>query len=150
MAKNFTAQVLSRARSSRKSTRAVEESSLVVLALDTHGFLRGEWRVGSALADDNSDCGQCGSHKAEVATNQKPLAAARAAGKGPERSGIGTKQQSMAKNFTAQVLSRARSSRKSTRAVEESSLVVLALDALGFLRGEWRVGRSRLGVENRG
>jgi hypothetical protein len=42
-----------------------------------------------------------GSHKAAVATNQKPLAAARAAGKG-ERSGMGTKRQSMAKSFTAQ------------------------------------------------
>jgi hypothetical protein len=43
-----------------------------------------------------------------------------------------------------------RSSRKSTRAVEKSALVVLALDTLGLLRVEWRVGRSRLGVENRG
>jgi hypothetical protein len=48
------------------------------------------------------------------------------------------------------VLSRARSSRKSTRAVEESLLKVIALDMFGLLRGEWRVGRSRLGVENRG
>jgi hypothetical protein len=85
-----------------------------------------------------------------VATNQKPLAAARAVGKGPERSGMGTKRQSMAKRFTAQVLSRTRSSRKSTRAVEESLLVVLALDSFGLLRGEWCVLRSRLWVENRG
>jgi hypothetical protein len=63
---------------------------------------------------------------------------------------MGTKRLSMAKNFTAQVLSRTRSSRKSTGAVEESLLVVLALDTLGLLRAEWRVGRSRLGVENRG
>jgi hypothetical protein len=82
---------------------------------------------------------------AAVATNQKTLAAARAAGKGPERSGMGTKRQSMAKSVTAQVLSRTRSSRRGTRAVEESLLVVLALDAIGLLRGEWRVGRSRLG-----
>jgi hypothetical protein len=88
--------------------------------------------------------------KAAVATNRKLLAAARAAGKGPERSGMGTKRQSMANSFTAQDLSRTRSSRKSTRAVEESLLVVLALDMFGLLRGEWRVGRSRLGVENRG
>jgi hypothetical protein len=62
---------------------------------------------------------------------------------------MGTKRPSMAKSFTAEVLSRTRSSRKSTRAVEESLLVVLALDMIGLLRGEWRVGRSRLGVENR-
>jgi hypothetical protein len=43
---------------------------------------------------------------------------------------MGTKRQSMAKSFTAQVLSRTRSSRKSTRAVEESLLVVLAVLAL--------------------
>jgi hypothetical protein len=61
---------------------------------------------------------------AAVAANRKPLAASRASGKGPERSGMGTKRQSMTKSFTAQVLSRARSSRKSTRAVEESLLVV--------------------------
>jgi hypothetical protein len=53
-------------------------------------------------------------------------------------------------SFTDQVLSRTRSSRKSTRAVEESLLVVLALDTFGLFRGEWRVGGSRLGVENRG
>jgi hypothetical protein len=35
-------------------------------------------------------------------------------------------------------------------AVEESLLVVLALDTFGLFRGEWRVGRSRLSVENRG
>jgi hypothetical protein len=63
---------------------------------------------------------------------------------------MGTKRQSMAKVFTAQVLFRTRSSRKSTRAVEESLLVVLALDPFGLFRGERRVGRSRLGVENRG
>jgi hypothetical protein len=40
-----------------------------------------------------------------------------------------------------------RSSRKSTRAVEESLKVVLALDMVGLFRGEWRVGRSRLLVE---
>jgi hypothetical protein len=40
--KTFTVQVLSRKRPSRKSTRAVEESLLVVLALDTFGLLRGE------------------------------------------------------------------------------------------------------------
>jgi hypothetical protein len=51
----------------------------------------------------------------------------------------------MAKSFAAQALSWTRSSRKSTRAVEESLLVVLALDTFGLLRGEWRVGRSRLG-----
>jgi hypothetical protein len=56
----------------------------------------------------------------------------------------------MAKSFTAQVLSRTRSSRKSTRAVEESLLVVLALDMVGLLRGDWLFGRSRLGVENWG
>jgi hypothetical protein len=39
--------------------------------------------------------------KAAVATNRKLLAAARVAGKGPERSGMGTKRQSMAKSFTA-------------------------------------------------
>jgi hypothetical protein len=83
-------------------------------------------------------------------TNQKPLAAARAAGKGPEHSGMGTKRQSMAKSFTVQVLSRTRSSRKSTRVVEESLLVVLALDTFELLRDEWRVGRSRLGVKNWG
>jgi hypothetical protein len=87
--------------------------------------------------------------KAAVATYQKPLAAARVAGKGPERCEMGTKRQSMAKSFTAQVLSRSRSSRKSTRAVEESLLVMLALDMFGLLRGEGRVGRSCLGVENR-
>jgi hypothetical protein len=63
---------------------------------------------------------------------------------------MGTKQQSMAKSFTAQILSRTRSSRKSTRAVEESLLVVLVLDTFGLLRGEWRVGRSQLRVENLG
>jgi hypothetical protein len=63
---------------------------------------------------------------------------------------MGMKRQSMAKSFTAQILSRTRSSRKSTRAVEESLLVVLTLDTFKLLRGEWRVGRSRLGVENRG
>jgi hypothetical protein len=63
---------------------------------------------------------------------------------------MGTKRQSMAKSFNAQVLSRTRPSRKSTRAVEESLLVVLALDTFGLLRGEWRVGRSRLEVKNRG
>jgi hypothetical protein len=71
-----------------------------------------------------------------VATNQKPFAAARAAGKVPERSGMGTKRQSMAKCFTAKVLSRTRPSRKSTRAVEESLLVVLALDTFGLFRDE--------------
>jgi hypothetical protein len=91
-----------------------------------------------------------GIHKAAMATNQKPLAAARAAGKSPERSGMGMKRQSMAKFFTAQVLFRTRSLRKSTKAVEESLLVVLALDQFGLFRGEWRVRRSRLGVENRG
>jgi hypothetical protein len=39
--------------------------------------------------------------KAAVATNRKTLAATRAAGKGPERSGMGTKRQSMTKSFTA-------------------------------------------------
>jgi uncharacterized iron-regulated membrane protein len=34
--------------------------------------------------------------------------------------------------------------------VGKSLLVVLALDMLGLLRGEWRVGRSRLVVEIRG
>jgi hypothetical protein len=63
---------------------------------------------------------------------------------------MGTKRQSMAKIFTIQVLSRTWSSRKSTRAVEESLLLVLALDMFGLFRGEWRVGRNRLGVENRG
>jgi hypothetical protein len=66
-----------------------------------------------------------------VATNQKPLAAARAAGKGPERSGMGTKLQSMAKSLTTQVNSRMWTSRKSTRVVKESLLVVLALDIFG-------------------
>jgi hypothetical protein len=87
---------------------------------------------------------------AAVATNQKPLAAARAADKGPKRSGMGTKRQSMAKSFTAQVLSRTRSSMRSKRDVKESLLVLLALDAFELSRGEWRIGRSRLGVENRG
>jgi hypothetical protein len=119
------------------------------------GIRCSQQRPCKTLIDDNRDCGQCGahhggSHKAAVATNQKPLAAARAAGKGPERIGMGTKRQSMAKSFNAQVLSRTRSSRKSTRAVEESLFVVLALDPFGLFRGEWRVGRSRLGVENRG
>jgi hypothetical protein len=41
-------------------------------------------------------------------------------------------------------------SRKSTRAVEESLLLVLALNTFGLLRVEWRVGRSRLGVKNWG
>jgi hypothetical protein len=52
---------------------------------------------------------------------------------------MGTKRQSMTKSFTAQVLSPTRSSRKSTRAVVESLLVVLALEVFGLLRGEWRV-----------
>jgi hypothetical protein len=52
MAKSFTAQVLSRTRSSRKSTRAVEESLLVVLALDTLG-LSGEVGLGSKTGGDN-------------------------------------------------------------------------------------------------
>jgi hypothetical protein len=104
-------------------------------------------------ADDNSDCGQCGthhggSHKAAVATNQKPLAAVIAAGKSPERSEMGTKRQSMAKIFTAKLLPRTRTSRKSTRAVEKSLLVVLALGMFGIWKGEWRVGGSRLGVES--
>jgi hypothetical protein len=63
---------------------------------------------------------------------------------------MGTKRQSTAESFTAQVLYRKRPSRKSTRAVEESLLVVLALGTFGLLRGEWRVGKSRLVVENRG
>jgi hypothetical protein len=63
---------------------------------------------------------------------------------------MGTKRQSMTKSFTAQVLSRTRSSRKSTRAVDELLLVMLALDMFGLLRGEWRVGRSRLGSKNGG
>jgi hypothetical protein len=63
---------------------------------------------------------------------------------------MGTKRQSIAKSVTAKVLSRTRSLRKSTWAVEESLLVVLALGIFGLLRGERRVGRSRLGVEIRG
>jgi hypothetical protein len=63
---------------------------------------------------------------------------------------MGTKRHSMAKSFTAQVFCRKLSSRKSTRAVEESLLVVLALDIFELLRAEWRVGRSRLGVEKPG
>jgi hypothetical protein len=63
---------------------------------------------------------------------------------------MGTKRQSMAKIATAKLLSRTRSSRKSARAVEESLLVVLALGMVGLLRGEWRVGRNRLGVKKRG
>jgi hypothetical protein len=46
--------------------------------------------------------------------------------------------------------SRTRSSRKNKRAVEESLLVVLVLETFWLLRGEWRVGRSRLGVKIRG
>jgi hypothetical protein len=49
---------------------------------------------------------------------------------------MGTKRRSMAKSFTAQDLSLTRSSRKSTRAVEETLLLVLALDIFGLLRGE--------------
>jgi hypothetical protein len=125
---------------------------MLVLHLLTEACFAGPGEeAGFAAAGD----GQCGahlgdSHKAAVATNQKPLAAATAAGKGLERSGMETKRQSMAKCFTAQVLSRTQSSRMSTRAVEESLLLVLALDRFGLFRGEWRVGRSRLGVENRG
>jgi hypothetical protein len=111
------------------------------------GLRCGRRRPFKTLADDNSDGGQCGarhsgSHKAAVVTNQKPFVSAKASGKGPERSGMGTKRQSMAKIFTAQVHSRTRSSRKSTRAVEESLLVVLALNTFGLLSGEWRVGKK--------
>jgi hypothetical protein len=60
-----------------------------------------------------------------------------------------TKRQSMAKSFAAELLPRTRSSRKSTRAVKES-LLVLALDTFDLLKGEWRVGGSWLGVKNRG
>jgi hypothetical protein len=56
----------------------------------------------------------------------------------------------MAKSVISKVLASTWSSRKSTRAIEESLLVGLALDMVELLRGEWRVGCSRLGVENPG
>lgn len=54
----------------------------------------------------------------------------------------------MAKRFTLKVLARTRSSRKSSRTAEESPLMELELDIVGFLRGEWRIGCVRLVVEN--
>jgi hypothetical protein len=49
---------------------------------------------------------------------------------------MGKKRQSMAKSFTAIVLSRTRSSRMNTRAVEEPLLAALALNMVVLLRGE--------------
>jgi hypothetical protein len=55
----------------------------------------------------------------------------------------------MAKSFTAKALARTRSPQKNTRAVEESPLVVLALDMAG-LRGDRRIGDGWFGVEDPG
>jgi hypothetical protein len=47
-----------------------------------------------------------------------------------------TKRQSMAKTIYAKLLTRTQSSRKNTRTIEESLLVVLALDMVGLFRGD--------------
>jgi hypothetical protein len=60
MAKSFTAKSLSRKRFMRKSTRAVEESLLVVLVLDIVGLLRVEWRVGPGAGSDKSGGAELG------------------------------------------------------------------------------------------
>jgi hypothetical protein len=69
----------------------------------------------------------------------------------PERSGLGTKRHSMAQSFVVKALARTRTSRKSTRAVEQPTALGGARAGLGrLLRGERRVGGDRLGVENPG